>query len=190
MAPAVYESYKCRECEARCTRQRRVVISRLPPFLVVNMERFKSDLMGYTSKVGHTVECPAVLDLAEFTDKPNVPARYRLVGAVVHAGTVDFGHYWYYGSRPRPGVDQYSDIGLEARIWIQYNDAHVSTVPPHAVRRAINGFHQGPTGFLLLYQSMDEWPQLEGTPEQLLAAAAEECGTVTMNKIESDSCLR
>jgi ubiquitin carboxyl-terminal hydrolase 34 len=100
--------YKCLSCDAESggklvDAMRRTCLDTVPDHLTVCLKRFTFDMMGQESKNNDFFQFPEEIDLAKYKrdslenpDKPAQSDMFKLVGVIVHAGILTFGHYWSY----------------------------------------------------------------------------------------------
>jgi ubiquitin carboxyl-terminal hydrolase 34 len=100
--------YKCLSCDAESggklvDAMRRTCLDTVPDHLTVCLKRFTFDMMGQESKNNDFFQFPEEIDLAQYKrdslENPDSPAQsdmFKLVGVIVHAGILTFGHYWSY----------------------------------------------------------------------------------------------
>jgi len=104
---------------------RRILISKAPPVLTINLNRFSQDSHGRYKKLKGHVRFKEMLDVQPFMDprcKENNTA-YRLVGVVEHLGTMTGGHYIAYVRAAKIGGRQQQSSGLKS--WFYASDGQV-----------------------------------------------------------------
>ncbi|KAL8895014.1 MAG: hypothetical protein Q9192_003901 [Flavoplaca navasiana] len=117
-----------------------------PEILCIQINRFKQNGGKFEKNTNH-IEFGEYLDLTRLLhNKDGTTLRYRLVTAVHHSGTKDFGHYITVAKTP-------------AGPWVRHNDRRVDKVDlREALRPTDNEF----TPYLLFWQKEPETP---GNPE-------------------------
>ncbi|KAL6655284.1 hypothetical protein ACP70R_006110 [Stipagrostis hirtigluma subsp. patula] len=104
---------------------RRILISKAPPALTINLNRFSQDSHGRFKKLKGHVRFKEVLDIRPFMDprsKENDNTIYRLVGVVEHMGSMSGGHYIAYVRASKIGGRQQQSRGSS---WFYASDGHV-----------------------------------------------------------------
>jgi ubiquitin carboxyl-terminal hydrolase 8 len=110
--------WKCDKCKKMVRATKRSGVHKCSTVLIIHLKRFEGS--GWRSKkVGTPVTYPDVLDSSMVTGHAN-GARYKLIGAVFHGGTLYGGHY------TAAAFDQ------KENQWYAYNDSHASPVDPDA----------------------------------------------------------
>ncbi|KAJ1290298.1 hypothetical protein BS78_02G232700 [Paspalum vaginatum] len=105
---------------------RRILISKAPPVLTVNLNRFSQDSHGRYKKLKGHVRFKEMLDIQPFMDprcKENNTTTYRLVGVVEHLGTMTGGHYIAYVRAGKIGGRQQQSSG--SKSWFYASDGQV-----------------------------------------------------------------
>uniref|UniRef100_A0A0D3H8M7 Ubiquitinyl hydrolase 1 n=1 Tax=Oryza barthii TaxID=65489 RepID=A0A0D3H8M7_9ORYZ len=105
---------------------RRILISKAPPVLTINLNRFSQDSHGRFKKLKGHVRFKETLDVRPFMDprsKENDNTTYRLVGVVEHLGTMAAGHYVAYVRTGKIGGRQQRSTG--SKSWFYASDAQV-----------------------------------------------------------------
>jgi ubiquitin carboxyl-terminal hydrolase 8 len=123
------EMWFCPVCKKPVRAVKRTVIYTAPAFLILHLSRFAS-AEGTASKIATTVDYPGELELSEFTQTR--AGKYRLIGVVMHSGTLAFGHYT--AAAMDPGTQQ----------WYLFNDASVTAAGERFVRSS--------RAYILVYQ--------------------------------------
>nr|CAB3457505.1 unnamed protein product [Digitaria exilis] len=104
---------------------RRILISKAPPVLTINLNRFSQDSHGRYKKLKGHVRFKEMLDIQPFMDprcKEN-NTTYRLVSVVEHMGTMTGGHYVAYVRAAKIGGRQQQNRGSQS--WFYASDGHV-----------------------------------------------------------------
>ncbi|RLN35457.1 ubiquitin carboxyl-terminal hydrolase 2-like [Panicum miliaceum] len=105
---------------------RRILISKAPPVLTINLNRFSQDSHGRYRKLKGHVRFKEMLDIQPFMDprcKENNNTTYRLVGVVEHLGTMTGGHYIAYVRAAKIGGRQQQSSGVKS--WFYTSDGQV-----------------------------------------------------------------
>jgi len=105
---------------------RRILISKAPPVLTINLNRFSQDSHGRYKKLKGHVCFKEMLDIQPFMDprcKENNDTAYRLVGVVEHLGTMTGGHYVAYVRAAKIGGWQQQSSG--SKSWFYASDGQV-----------------------------------------------------------------
>ncbi|XP_062193952.1 ubiquitin carboxyl-terminal hydrolase 2-like isoform X2 [Phragmites australis] len=119
---------KQKEDEAKVFRaaMRRILISKAPPALTINLNRFSQDSHGRFKKLKGHVRFKEMLDIRPFMDprsKENDNTTYHLVGVVEHMGSMTGGHYIAYVRAGRiRGRQQQSS---SSKSWFYASDGQV-----------------------------------------------------------------
>ena len=95
------DAWACPTCEARVRAVKQLRLAASPPVLVVHLKRF--EMPGYHSAKLETcvaVHSTAPVDVGRFIDGDGDGATYYLCAVVNHYGTIEFGHYTAYVTRP------------------------------------------------------------------------------------------
>ncbi|XP_067653000.1 ubiquitin carboxyl-terminal hydrolase 8-like [Haliotis asinina] len=92
--------WKCPKCRVERDAVKKIDIWKLPPILLIGLNRFVSDGM-WTQKSTSYVDFPVVdLDMREHVGDPKSTTRYNLYGISNHYGTMEGGHYTAYCRNP------------------------------------------------------------------------------------------
>jgi len=105
---------------------RRILISKAPPVLTINLNRFSQDSHGRYKKLKGHVRFKEMLDIQPFMDprcNENTTSTYRLVGVVEHLGTMTGGHYIAYVRACKIGGRQQQSSG--SKSWFYASDGQV-----------------------------------------------------------------
>lgn len=105
---------------------RRILISKAPPVLTINLNRFSQDSHGRYKKLKGHVRFKEMVDIQPFMDprcKENSTTTYRLVGVVEHLGTMTGGHYIAYVRAGKIGGRQQQSSGQKS--WFYASDGQV-----------------------------------------------------------------
>ncbi|CAL5073465.1 unnamed protein product [Urochloa decumbens] len=105
---------------------RRILISKAPPVLTINLNRFSQDSRGRYKKLKGHVHFKEMLDIRPFMDprcKETNSTTYRLVGVVEHLGTMTCGHYIAYVRADKIGGRQQQSSG--SKSWFYASDGQV-----------------------------------------------------------------
>ncbi|XP_006660810.1 ubiquitin carboxyl-terminal hydrolase 2-like [Oryza brachyantha] len=108
------------------TAMRRILISKAPPVLTINLNRFSQDSHGRFKKLKGHVRFKEIIDVQPFMDprsKENDNTTYRLVGVVEHLGTMAAGHYVAYVRTGKIGGRQ--QRSTDSKSWFYASDAQV-----------------------------------------------------------------
>jgi ubiquitin C-terminal hydrolase len=127
--------YMCEKCDKKVDALKRVVIKKLPRYLICTLKRFEFDMDTMMRvKVNDLFDFPHDLDLSKYTqDYLSKKAKggeftlkyhadyynYELVGIVVHSGTADSGHYYSYIK------EQERFEANQQEKWFEFNDTMV-----------------------------------------------------------------
>nr|CAB3267565.1 ubiquitin carboxyl-terminal hydrolase 48-like [Phallusia mammillata] len=101
-------SYFCEKCNEKRAAVKRTCIKSLPPVLVIQLKRFSYDWeAGRSLKFDHYFQFPLEVDMQPYLAETiagsdgqrsrhvtNEQQLYRLVGAVIHSGQAQAGHYY------------------------------------------------------------------------------------------------
>ena len=87
--------YLCGKCESKQNATRCVRLTKLPPVLNLQLNRFYFDMVtGVKRKLNTHVQFPEILDMSPHLHKAKGPVMYRLTGVLIHMGVeADEGHY-------------------------------------------------------------------------------------------------
>lgn len=125
-------NYTCEQCSQTKTTTKKLLLSSLPPVLMIQLKRFKIFASGGSSKIESPVDFDLQIDLAPFTvHAGGTPLVYELFGVICHTGSLDTGHYTC--------VMKHS-LG----VWYHFDDSMVRRVNIDFVK-------QTRTAYLLLY---------------------------------------
>uniref|UniRef100_A0A0D9XFD7 Uncharacterized protein n=1 Tax=Leersia perrieri TaxID=77586 RepID=A0A0D9XFD7_9ORYZ len=105
---------------------RRILISKAPPVLTINLNRFSQDSHGRFKKLKGHVRFKETLDVRPFMDprsEENKNTTYRLVGVVEHSGTITGGHYVAFVRTGKIGGRQQRNT--DSKSWFYASDAQV-----------------------------------------------------------------
>uniref|UniRef100_A0A0A9EBU8 USP domain-containing protein n=1 Tax=Arundo donax TaxID=35708 RepID=A0A0A9EBU8_ARUDO len=127
---------KPKEDEAKVFRaaMRRILISKAPPALTINLNRFSQDSHGRFKKLKGHVRFKEMLDIRPFMDprsKENDNTTYRLVGVVEHMGSMTGGHYIAYVRAGKIGGRQQQSSSSNS--WFYASDGQVREASLHEV---------------------------------------------------------
>jgi ubiquitin C-terminal hydrolase len=127
------DMWLCPTCKDRVCAKKTTIIHKPPKILILHLKRFTAANKAH-KKVALAVDYPLELDISRFSETP--APKYRLIGVVMHSGTLSLGHYT--AAAIDPTTDQ----------WHLFNDCYVSPTSEQCVksRRA----------YVLLYQAMNE----------------------------------
>ncbi|KAF0298445.1 Ubiquitin carboxyl-terminal hydrolase 8 [Amphibalanus amphitrite] len=130
--------WTCPECQSSDGATKRLDIRRLPPVLIIHIQRFYND--GAWKKNQSSVLFPLKnLDMSPHLateDAHQQHHRYHLYGVVNHYGSMDSGHYTAFCRAPN--TDR----------WHKYDD--------HQVHELSGGSVQSSAGYLLFYSAIDQ----------------------------------
>ncbi|KAG8057303.1 hypothetical protein GUJ93_ZPchr0002g24541 [Zizania palustris] len=105
---------------------RRILISKTPPVLTINLNRFSQDSHGRLKKLKGHVRFKEMLDVRPFMDPrsmENENTTYLLVGVVEHLGSMSAGHYVAYVRTGKIGGRQ--QRSSDSKLWFYASDAQV-----------------------------------------------------------------
>jgi len=101
----------------------------LSDFVIVTLKRFAFDPQTLAShKLDHDVDVPTLVKFGDYMLNPNAqatPPTYELIGAIMHSGSLQFGHYIAY---VKVGNQWYgcNDFFVQAMTWAEMvNPTHV-----------------------------------------------------------------
>jgi len=124
-------------CQAKTTRLTQILLQRVPPVLILRLQRFKhTSLGGRTEKVDTPVSFPCgrdeLLDITQnsfFRDEKRV--MFELTAVCAHLGSsIDSGHYVAYARRP-----DFQHDATSASQWLRIDDDVVSVIDEATLRR-------------------------------------------------------
>jgi ubiquitin C-terminal hydrolase len=124
------EMWLCPACAERVCATKRTVIRQAPKVLILHLKRFTTS-NGTQTKITRTVDYPMELDVSAFSATP--VDRYKLVGVIMHSGTIAFGHYT--AAALDPATDN----------WYMFNDSYVTGTSEQFVRSS--------RAYVLIYQA-------------------------------------
>jgi ubiquitin C-terminal hydrolase len=84
--------YFCRTCRGYVRGESRTTITRAPPVLILQLNRF-SHVGGVKAKNSAKLDFEERLDITRFVHAGSGPHQYELAGVVHHIGSIDSGHY-------------------------------------------------------------------------------------------------
>jgi len=114
--------YRCKRCQRLVDATKRFFIHTTPPVLTFQLKRFDYS-QGFRGKIAKNVVFGTSVDLARFTSRPEVEAKYRLYAVIVHSGqSARSGHYFAF-ARHASGT------------WYHFDDDVVRPVPEQHVLR-------------------------------------------------------
>ncbi|XP_043219713.1 ubiquitin carboxyl-terminal hydrolase 8-like [Amphibalanus amphitrite] len=137
MAGDTISGWTCPKCKSSIEATKRLDIWRLPPVLIIHIQRFYND--GLWRKKQSNVQFPLEnLDMSPYVI--NKDARYRhhkyhLYGVVNHFGSMESGHYTAFCRAPNTGR------------WHKFDD--------HEVYQLNSGSVQSSAGYILFYSAID-----------------------------------
>ena len=106
--------WECDGCHRKVCATKRMGIYRCAQILIIHLKRFSGS--GYfSSKIETEVDYPDILDTSPFVSEGH-GAKYQLIGAVFHSGSLGGGHY------TSAALDQVSDK------WYNFNDSFASPI--------------------------------------------------------------
>ena len=124
--------WECGGCHKKVCATKRMGIYRCAKILIIHLKRFSGG--GYfSSKIETEVDYPDVLDTSPFVSEGH-GAKYQLIGAVFHSGSLGGGHY------TSAALDQVSDK------WYNFNDSFASPID-------ISSAHSR-SAYIIFYQRM------------------------------------
>lgn len=120
---------------------KRYLISKAPLVLTIHLKRFSQDIRGRLSKLSGHVTFQERLDLRPFLDsrcRDKESCIYRLIGVVVHSGTMRGGHYVGYVRCHQDEIceDVRKDGSSRKSPWYYVSDSHVTRVSLSEVLRS------------------------------------------------------
>ncbi|GIM09820.1 hypothetical protein Vretimale_13556 [Volvox reticuliferus] len=170
------DAWYCPRCKSHVCADKKLDLWSLPEVLVVHLKRF-----SYTrysrNKLDTRVDFPLhSLDLGPYVMRPQaVSPMYDLFAVSNHYGSLGGGHYTAYAKLPSPFPGSTVDAhGAAAEApsadrWYCFDDSHVSSVAPEAVR--------SPAAYVLFYRRRAEAakdpPDVEDLLESLKQQRAE-----------------
>ncbi|GMF62752.1 unnamed protein product [Phytophthora fragariaefolia] len=124
-------------CRAKTTRLTQILLQRVPPVLILRLQRFKhTSLRGQTEKVDTPVSFPCgkdeLLDITmnSFVRDKDKRVTFELVAVCAHIGcSIDSGHYVAYVRHQTPGQEEAS-----SNQWVRVDDDAVSMIDEAAFR--------------------------------------------------------
>ncbi|EON64461.1 hypothetical protein W97_03693 [Coniosporium apollinis CBS 100218] len=151
--------YKCERCDGRLVDAvRRTCLKEIPDNLIFSLKRFDvNPLTWERCKVNDRFEFPQAIDMSQYKlehlSDPGTPVAedmFELVGALVHTGSIDSGHYFSY-IRVRPGASP--------ETWLEFNDDIVREFDPKFIPDLCYGGYSDETdmqkhwnAYMLFYQ--------------------------------------
>ncbi|KAK6433111.1 hypothetical protein LTR95_010713 [Oleoguttula sp. CCFEE 5521] len=167
--------YKCMSCDndnggKLVDGMKRTCVEQAPDHLTICLKRFTYDMLGQESKINDHFEFPEEIDLAQYQRahleneaaaiQPDV---FRLVGVIVHAGVLSFGHYWSYVR-----VRGYEDPHAPRWVRLEDHQAREAGGFLEVQNECFGGQDRTHNGYVLFYQrasSMEQAYQLR-TPDR------------------------
>uniref|UniRef100_A0A914XFW4 Ubiquitin carboxyl-terminal hydrolase n=1 Tax=Plectus sambesii TaxID=2011161 RepID=A0A914XFW4_9BILA len=114
------EDYRCDQCNMRGSVEQRAELTRLPPVVVIQLNRYFFDNKGKKKKFNHPVQFRRKMSFVQYAadeSEAREEAQYELCAVMVHQGTgADSGHYYDLIKEQVSGS------------WFKYNDEHVTVV--------------------------------------------------------------
>lgn len=92
--------WKCPRCQVERDAEKKIDIWKLPPILLIGLNRFVSDGMWLQKKTTYVDFPVSDLDMSEFTIGSKPRSCYNLYGISNHYGTMEGGHYTAYCRNP------------------------------------------------------------------------------------------
>eukprot|EP00002_Diphylleia_rotans_P022870 TRINITY_DN4494_c0_g2_i4.p1 TRINITY_DN4494_c0_g2~~TRINITY_DN4494_c0_g2_i4.p1 ORF type:complete len:497 (-),score=99.93 TRINITY_DN4494_c0_g2_i4:136-1626(-) len=89
------DGFKCSKCKRSTKATKQLTIWSLPDVLVIHLKRFSQSSHRF-QKITHKVDVPVhKLDMSPFLDAnaPHDRRSYQLAGAIMHMGSLSYGHY-------------------------------------------------------------------------------------------------
>ncbi|XP_048242717.1 ubiquitin carboxyl-terminal hydrolase 8-like [Haliotis rufescens] len=127
--------WKCPKCRVERDAVKKIDIWKLPPILLIGLNRFVSDGM-WTQKSTSYVDFPVGdLDMREYVSDPKSTTKYNLYGISNHYGTMEGGHYTAYCRNPC------------TKKWYKYDDHEVYEMSSSNVKTS--------AAFVLYYTSIE-----------------------------------
>jgi len=146
--------YKCKRCQNHVDATKRFFIHTTPPLLTFQLKRFDYS-QGFRGKISKNVTFGTSVDLARFTSRPEIEAKYRLYAVIVHSGqSARSGHYFAF-ARHASGT------------WYHFDDEMVRPVQEQHVLRQ--------QAYLLFYETTSPSsiaPSMEGSTNSSSSAAS------------------
>lgn len=144
--------YMCEKCDKKVDAIKRVVIKKLPRYLITTLKRFEFDIDAMRRvKVNDYYEFPHDLDMTKYTQEylskkekggeftmkhESDYYKYELCGIVVHSGTADSGHYYSYIKEQENDTEK----------WYEFNDTVVRDFDKSEIpSECFGGFEQTPS---------------------------------------------
>ena len=115
--------YLCDKCKAKRIASKRIHLTNWKKYLIVCLKRFTYDSKGNLKKNNSEITCP-------YFWRHN----YILVGGVIHHGSLNGGHYVYFGRYDKK--------------WFLFNDSNVSELPINHVDKLKKN------AYILLYEQI------------------------------------
>ena len=117
---------------------KKLAFETLPPYLVINLMRFRNDM----SKLQHPVSFPERLTITYLSEQS--PDRnnnsYKLLGVVLHSGSIESGHYTAYVRR--------------GNVWYFCDDARVEKISSQEIANTMqSGNNKHGTPYILFYEN-------------------------------------
>ena len=158
--------YKCMSCDPENGRlvdaMRRTCLEDVPDCLTVCLKRFTfgSKFLG-EGKVNDRFDFPELIDMSlykrshlESPEQPHEPDFFRLVGVIVHQGSLNLGHYWSYIRVPSPYSPDVGDWFLLEDTKSLHRPAGFETIQQECFggQRYSNGNERPDNAYVLFYQ--------------------------------------
>lgn len=117
------------------------VISRIPPFLIIQLKRFEyNQTINDKKKLCHYYEVLNEINIAKYTENKEVEAIYSLTGIVIHRGVAHGGHYISFIKSKKNG-------------WLCFDDENVTEVSESEVMQQASGIETSNiAGYILFYR--------------------------------------
>lgn len=148
------DKFKCTTCKSTeggvyVNASRRTGLESIPDNLVLGLKRFQYETYDGGAKVNDVFDFPETIDMAPYKmqhlsdpSKSLEPDVFKLVGVVVHDGTLQYGHYWSYAAERSLSDDE------EAMPWFRLEDRMVKRVDIGEVLSQTRGGLTQPEGNL------------------------------------------
>ena len=149
------EGYKCDKCKNDKMNIIEKKILSKPKDIVLQLNRFETDMFGNSRKINDQVDYPLDLNINNYCLFNNQSNNYILYGVINHQGSINSGHYYSFTRdiNYNNNYDFNKESGPDNQIyqisdWYLCNDEHVSPIKTNDVLNNSNAY-------MLFYQLVE-----------------------------------